>query len=251
MAPWFLQHKRQVKGKLRMHGCSEHCRMAFGSIKIVPWNQWNPWNVKYLPISELFHCYCWLPQILLADSRAGWPHGDGERGRGSATLQKSFEIRPGMQISGFGIAVSALANAGALELAMQRLDDMRQLGFSPATCSCLEDFRSWNCLYSQLLHSASSLEHGISSWTKQEIQKTMKWGEHKNAWMMDMDGFCALQGMYCSYLMLFESIYYIIYLVLLRVIYHMWHKFWSKLRACWFVCLSSGSQANKRGLEAC
>ena len=35
----------------------------------------------------------------------------------------------------------------------------------------------------------------------------MKWGEHKNAWMMDMDGFCALQGMYCSYLMLFESIY--------------------------------------------
>ena len=47
-----------------------------------------------------------------------------------------------MQISGFGIAVSALANAGALELAMQRLDDMRQLGFSPATCSCLEDFRS-------------------------------------------------------------------------------------------------------------
>lgn len=56
--------------------------------------------------------------------------------------QTSFEIRPSMQISGFGIAVSALANAGALELAMQRLDDMRQLGFSPATCSCLEDFRS-------------------------------------------------------------------------------------------------------------
>jgi hypothetical protein len=61
-------------------------------------------------------------------------------------------------------------------------------------------------VYSQLLHSAASLEHGISSWTKQEIQRTMKWGGHKNAWMMDMDGFCALQEMYCSYLMLFESI---------------------------------------------
>ena len=55
-------------------------------------------------------------------------------------LQKSFEIRPSTQISGFGIAVSALANSGALELAVQRLDEMRQFGFFPATC--LEDFCS-------------------------------------------------------------------------------------------------------------
>lgn len=51
----------------------------------------------------------------------------------------TLKLQDPSHFSGFGVAISALASAGAIDVAIQRLDDMVQSGFPAVACLKLSD----------------------------------------------------------------------------------------------------------------
>lgn len=57
----------------------------------------------------------------------------------------TLKLQDPSHFSGFGVAISALASAGAIDVAIQRLDDMVQSGFPAVACLKLSDM-FWYCI---------------------------------------------------------------------------------------------------------